>query len=150
MTKSIPLSVRNLLTDHRQYTPGSLDRYLHRPEDRGPRSGLTWVEARDLVADGVIDNDWIGPGCAVAVTGDQHRAVCAFRDEVFEAWERLQAKLDKGRNRRSRRPEATVVPSRFSRAPASVWSDSRYSARFAQLARRIPPASQLLLGSATQ
>ena len=98
MTKTIPPSVRNLLAESREYTPGSLDRYLHRPEDRGPRNGLTWPEAKALVGDGVVDNDWIGPGLAIAIAGDDHRAICAFRDEVHAAWSRCREKLGMARH----------------------------------------------------
>jgi hypothetical protein len=33
-------------------------------------------------------------GLAVAVKGDDHRAICAFRDEVYQAWGRFQARTD--------------------------------------------------------
>jgi hypothetical protein len=66
MAKSIPLSVRNLL-EERDYEPGRSARYIHRPEDRGPRNGLTWPAAQNLVADGAIRNDWVGEGAAIAV-----------------------------------------------------------------------------------
>jgi hypothetical protein len=94
MKNTIPPSIRNLLTEHRDYTPGRLPRYIHRPEDRSPRNGLTWSEVRALIDDAVIDNDWVGPGLAVAVPGDQHRAICEFRDEVFRAWDRLRVMLE--------------------------------------------------------
>jgi hypothetical protein len=94
MTKSIPPSVLNLLAEDRDYTPGCLPRYVHRPEDRGHRNGLTWSETKALIEDGVVSNDWIGPGLAVAVEGDDHRAICVFRDEVYEAWERLKARTN--------------------------------------------------------
>jgi hypothetical protein len=97
MTKSIPPSVLNLLAEDRDYTPGCLPRYVHRPEDRGHRNGLTWSETKALIEDGVVSNDWIGPGLAVAVEGDDHRAICVFRDEVYEAWERFQARTDMAR-----------------------------------------------------
>ncbi len=93
MTKSISSSVLNLLTDRRTRTPGRLPRYIHRPENRGPRNGRTWPEARALIDDGFVDNDWIGPGLAVAVKGDEQRAIYEFRDEVFQARDRLQARL---------------------------------------------------------
>jgi hypothetical protein len=94
MTKSIPSSVLNLLTDRRTHTPGRLTRYIHRPEDRSPRNGLTWPEARALIDDGVVDNDWIGPGAAIAVLDHEQAAACKFRDEVFQAWDRLHARLE--------------------------------------------------------
>jgi hypothetical protein len=98
MTKSIPLSVRNLLAEERDHDPGRLARYIHRPEDRTPRNGLTWSEAKALVEDGVIYNDWIGPGAAVAVLDDDQRAICDFCSDVFEAWDRVQAKLEMARH----------------------------------------------------
>jgi len=73
MTKSIPLGVLNLLADERDHTPGRQPRYIHRPEDRTPRNGLIWSEVRDLVADGVVHNDWIGPGAAIAVLDYEQR-----------------------------------------------------------------------------
>jgi hypothetical protein len=94
MTKSIPPSVLKLLAEDRDYTPGGLHRYVHRPEDRSHRNGLTWSETRAVIDDGVVSNDWIGPGLAVALKGDDHRAICVFRDEVYEAWDRLQARTD--------------------------------------------------------
>ena len=94
MKKSIPPSVLNLLAEDRDYTPGNLPRYVHRPEDRSHRNGLTWSEVKALINEGVVGNDWIGPGLAVALKGDDHRAICAFRDEVYAAWDRLQAQLE--------------------------------------------------------
>jgi hypothetical protein len=90
--KSIPPSVLKLLAEDRDYTPGCLPRYVHRPEDRGQRSGLTWSETKALIDDGVVNNDWIGPGLAVAVNGNDHRAICAFRDEVYDAWNQFLAR----------------------------------------------------------
>jgi hypothetical protein len=86
MTKLIPLSVLNLLAEEREYRPGRQALYIHRPEDRTPRNGLTWPEVRGLVEDGMIRNDWIGPGAAIAVLDHEQSAVCEFRDEVFQAW----------------------------------------------------------------
>jgi len=40
MKKSIPPSVLNLLAEDRDYIPGCLPRYVHRPEDRSHRNGL--------------------------------------------------------------------------------------------------------------
>jgi hypothetical protein len=82
MTRTIPLSVRNLLAGRRDYEPGRSARYIHRPEDRTPWNGLTWPEVRDLVADAVLTNDWIGPGLAIAVLDHEQAAVCEFCDEV--------------------------------------------------------------------
>jgi hypothetical protein len=44
------------------------------------------------VADGVIHNDWIGPGAAIAVLDQEQAAICEFCDEVHEAWGRFQAR----------------------------------------------------------
>jgi hypothetical protein len=53
---------------------------------------LPWLEVRDLVADGVIHNDWVGPGSmAIAALDHEQAAVCQFCDEIYEAWGRLQA-----------------------------------------------------------
>jgi hypothetical protein len=90
MTKSIPLSVLNLLANRRHHTPGRLPRYIHRPEDRTPRNGLRYAEVRDLVADGVIHNNWIGPGAAIAVLDHEQAAICEFCSEVYAAWDRFR------------------------------------------------------------
>lgn len=98
MNKSIPKSVLTLLAEDREYTPGQSPRYIHRPEDRGPRNGLTWPEAKALIDDGVVDNDWIGPGLAVAVKGDEQRAICDFCSEVQAAWARCRERLEMARH----------------------------------------------------
>jgi hypothetical protein len=95
MTKSIPLGVLNLLADERDHTPGRHPRYIHRPEDRTPRNGLSWPEVRDLIADGVIHNDWIGPGAAIAVLDYEQSAICKFCDEVQAAWEGFRDRTNK-------------------------------------------------------
>jgi hypothetical protein len=61
--KTIPPSVLTLLavTD-RSHAPGRQAGYIHRPEEKSPRNGLTWQEARDLTHDRVVINDWIGGG----------------------------------------------------------------------------------------
>ena len=94
MRETLPESVLAILAGNRASQPNRGDRIIHRPEDRGPRCGLTYQEVVALIEDGVLKNDWVGPGLAVAVKGDDHRAICAFRDEVYQAWGRFQARTD--------------------------------------------------------
>jgi hypothetical protein len=96
MSETLPESVLAILAGNRSCQPNSVDRIIHRPEDRGPRHGLTYAEVVALIEDGVLKNDWVGPGLAVAVKGDAHRAVCDFCDEVHEAWNRFQARTAMG------------------------------------------------------
>jgi hypothetical protein len=97
LTKTIPASVRNLRAEERDHDPGRQPRYIHRPEDRTPRK--TWPEVRALVEDGVLHNDWIGPGAAIAVLDHEQAAICEFCDEVYVAWARFQAKTAASRLR---------------------------------------------------
>ena len=48
-------------------------------------------------ADGVIHNDWIGPGAAIAVLDHEQSATCEFSDEVQAAWDRFQTKTELAR-----------------------------------------------------
>ncbi len=93
MSETLPKSVLGLLVENRPCPPNKCDRIIHRPEDRGPRHGLTYQEVVALIEGGVLRNDWVGPGLAVAVKGDDHRAVTEFRAEVYAAWIRLQERL---------------------------------------------------------
>jgi hypothetical protein len=93
VSEKMPASVLALLSENRPCPPNKCDRVIHRPEDRGPRHGLTYQEVVALIEDGVLQNDWVGPGLAVAVKGDDHRAVTEFRAAVYEAWIRLQELL---------------------------------------------------------
>jgi hypothetical protein len=93
--KTIPPSVLTLLAvADRSHDPGRQVRYIHRPEDKSPRNGLTWSEVRALIDDDVIANDWVGGGAAIAVTEHEQRAVCEFYADVYQAWGKLQARLN--------------------------------------------------------
>jgi hypothetical protein len=97
--KTIPSSVLTLLAvGDRSHDPGRQARYIHRPEDRSPRNGLTWSEARALIDDGVIANDWVGTRAAIAITEHEQHALCDFCSEVYAAWERFQTRLEMGRH----------------------------------------------------
>jgi hypothetical protein len=97
--QSIPQSVLNLLANgRRQFDPNRHPgRYIHRPEE-GPRNGLTWQEARDLTRDGVVKNDLVGTGVAVALLEHEQHAVVEFCLEVGEAWARSRARLELARD----------------------------------------------------
>jgi hypothetical protein len=92
---SIPSSVLNLLADGgRRFDPNRHPgRYIHRPEDRGARNGLTWSEALALTHDRVVTNDWIGTGAAVALLEHEQHAVVGFCLEVQAAWARCRERL---------------------------------------------------------
>ena len=93
--QTIPSSVASLLANGpRSFDPNRHPgRYIHRPEDRGARNGLTWSESAALVQDGVVTNDWIGAGAAVALLEHEQHAVLGFCLEVQEAWNRCREKL---------------------------------------------------------
>lgn len=93
--RSMPSSIINLLANgRRSFDPNRHPgRYIHRPEDRGVRNGLTWSEALDLVQDRVVINDWIGTGPAVALLEHEQHAVVGFCLEVQAAWNRCREKL---------------------------------------------------------
>jgi hypothetical protein len=92
---SIPESVLNLLANgQRPFDPNRHPgRYIHRPEDRGARNGLTWSEALALTRDRVVINDWIGTGAAVALLEEEQHAVVGFCLELQEAWGRCCERL---------------------------------------------------------
>lgn len=102
--RSIPESVINLLANgERQFDPNRHPgRYIHRPEDRGARNGLTWSEAMALTHDRVVTNDWIGGGAAVALLEHEKHAICDFCSEVYAAWRRLQTRLELARHAATR------------------------------------------------
>jgi hypothetical protein len=93
--QTIPECVLNLLANgQRQFDPNRHPgRYIHRPEDRGARNGLTWQEARDLTNERVVSNDWIGAGAAVALLEHERHAVVEFCLEVQAGWARCCDRL---------------------------------------------------------
>jgi hypothetical protein len=94
--RPIPESVLNLLANgERPFDPNRHPgRYIHRPEDRGARNGLTWSEVQALIHDGVVKNDWIGGGVAVALLEEEQHAAVGFCLEVQESWDRCRARLE--------------------------------------------------------
>jgi hypothetical protein len=105
--KTIPQSVLNVLgvrwgTDGRHYERRS-PRYLYRHDDSPNRinNGLKHSEVRALVADGVLANDWRGDGDAIAILEHEQHALCDFCSEVYDAWGRLQGRLEMARHRQT-------------------------------------------------
>jgi hypothetical protein len=66
-----------------------------------PPEHTSGVEARALVADRVLTNDWRGPGDAIAISAHELEALCAFRHEVGEAWDRFRARTGEEASERS-------------------------------------------------
>jgi hypothetical protein len=104
--KTIPPSVLTLLAvADRSHDAGRQVRYIHRPEDKSPRNGLTWSEVRALIDDDMIANDWVGGGAAIAVTEHEQRVVCDFCSDVYEAPARVGVPC--------RRSGARLIPADF-------------------------------------
>jgi hypothetical protein len=106
---TIPRSVLNLLGVRWRPTVGGFDehrcerrahpsRYIHRPERSAPLNGLRHSEVRALVADRVLTNDWRGNGDAIAINEHEQHALCDFCSEVYDAWDRLQTRIELARH----------------------------------------------------
>jgi hypothetical protein len=91
---AIPNSVLNLIA--RQWLADPIDRRrcVYRPDSPNAAiNGLRYAEVRALVADGVMTNDWRGPGDAIAINEHEKNALREFCSGVYEAWDRFQASL---------------------------------------------------------
>ena len=110
--KTIPQSVLNLLAleprstvvrvgpDHpSRYT----SRYVYRPDSpKAVNNGLRHADVRELVADGVLINDWRGHGDAIAINDGEQHALLDFCSEVYDAWSKFQGRLELARNANTR------------------------------------------------
>ena len=117
--KSIPRSLIDLLGQrwqapssyssfHSNFSDNDRDRqarpsrYIHRPDTSRYVNGLKHAEVRALVADGVLTNDWRGHGDAIAINEHQQHALCDFCSEVYDAWDKFQARAEMARNANTR------------------------------------------------
>lgn len=70
-------------------------RCVYRPDSPNAAiNGLRYAEVRALVADGVMTNDWRGPGDAIAINEHEKNALREFCSGVYEAWDRFQARTE--------------------------------------------------------
>ena len=88
---AIPRSVVNLLAVGWRPTDGP-PRILYRPDDSPNRlaGGLGYQDVRALVADGVLTNNWRGPGYGIAIDRPELRELGDFVSDVHQAWERVR------------------------------------------------------------
>ena len=89
----MPASVLNLLAAGWRPTDGP-PRILYRPDDSPNRlaGGLGYQDVRALVADGVLTNNWRGPGYGIAIDRPELQELGDFCVEVYSAWEMVRGR----------------------------------------------------------
>lgn len=117
LTQPIPAAVLRLLVQAWQRTNGvsefeagfsvarpSNERYVHAAKSDNPESAFTFAEVEDLHASGIFDGLSHGTECLVAVNVHAEHALADFCSEVYEAWDRLQDRLEAARAVAARTP----------------------------------------------
>ena len=110
LTQPIPAQVLQLLAQAWQRPGGvseveagfaaaqpSADRYLHEKQRDNPDSAFRVVEIEDLVASGLFEGLSSSTDGAFTVNVHAEHAVADFCSEVYEAWDRLQGRLEAAR-----------------------------------------------------
>lgn len=117
LTQPIPGAVLRLLVQAWQRTNGisefeagfsagqpSAERYVHAAKSDNPESAFSFVEIEDLLSSGIFDGLSHGSDCLVAVNVHAEHALADFCSEVYEAWDRLQDRLEAARAVAARTP----------------------------------------------
>lgn len=110
LTQPIPVQVLQLLKQAWQRPNGvsefeagftatkpSAERYVHVDQRDNPDSAFRHDEIDDLVASGVFEGLVTAIGGGVAVNVHAEHALADFCSEVYEAWDRLQDRLEAAR-----------------------------------------------------
>jgi hypothetical protein len=56
------------------------------------------LKGHKAYSDAVLTNHWRGHGGAIAINEHEQHALCDFCSEVYDAWEKLQTRLEMGRH----------------------------------------------------